>query len=562
MLTPRGRVAIAAAIVLGLGLRTYQLGASDYWLDELHSMSNSAGLRAELEALPHGVLLANAPRFTELNADSTVPKAWHTMRHDGHPPLFFVLLLLWRRLVGDGEVAVRFLSVLFSTASIFPAALIARECGRARLAPWIAFVLAFSYAHIRMAQENRPYALSILLVTVATWLLVKMKRKRSNSSTNSAVPTGLFHEDAANPALKCGATFGRPYGTESAATSRAEEPACENSSSPKPWIIPMAAGYATVLCLAMLNHYFAALALLAHGVYAALRFRGKRLRDWIIAVFAAAAAWMVTWGGAFLGQRDFIAAQGWLREDRDDHVLRTFVRFLDLPARLLFDHEVFALTTSKALIGAAILLTAVIVVVRKRLRDALLPALWLLGPMLIFLGIDLLTGRQMLSHLRYTSVAVPGLAILLVLVVAELPKIWRAALAATYFLTSVLLLSLPTPQNPHSREAAALLAANVKPGEPVIYDAIDWPRFWASSMYLTISYYQPEPMAPVVLLREAPDPQLLQRLENFPRIHIISPRVGVDVNPLPGRCERVSKSEHVEGIGWIYQFECRMKNEE
>ena len=549
---------IGCALVVALGLRAYHLGTPDFWLDELHSLSNSAGWRAELEALPHGILLQSAPRFTELTGESTVTKAWHTMRHDGHPPLYFVLLLAWRRLVGDGEFAVRFLSVLLSVASILPAALMAREWGRARLAPWVAFVLAFSFGHIRMAQENRPYALSILLVTVATWLLVRMERRRSHYSTNSAVPTGLtLVEGDSDPALKCGATFGRPSGTQSgdAVTSWKESGGMNNLN--RFAMFPTAASYAVVVWLAMMNHYFAALALLAHGMYAALRFRGNLLRGWMIAVGAAAAIWMMTWGAVFLSQRDFIAAQDWLREDRADHVFRSFIRFLDLPVRLLFDHEVFALTTGKALIGAAILVGAAIVVIRKRLQEAWLPALWVLCPMVAFLVIDLATGRQMLSHLRYTSVVVPGLAILLVFVVAELPKVWRAALAVTFFLTSALLLSLPTPQNPHSREAAALLAANVRPGEPVIYDAIEWPRFWASSMYLTVSYYQPEPMAPVVLLRESPSTELLRQLESYPRLHVISPRVGVDVNPLPERFERVSKSEHIEGIGWGYVFEER-----
>lgn len=521
-------------------------------------MANSAGFRAELEALPHGVLLHDAPRFTELAKTSTLRQAWGTMRHDGHPPLYFVLLLLWRRLVGDGEFAVRELSALLSVLSILPAALIVKELGRARLAPWVALVLAISYAHVRMAQEARPYALSILLVTTATWLLARMERLSLVSSRVSAVPPGLKGiRDAANPALKCGATLSRPSGTKEGGVqciqemSRIVRRECRNA------VFLAEIGYAVLLLLAMLNHYFAALALGAHGVYTSLRFRGRLLRDWMVAVGAAAGMWISVWGATFLSQREFIAGQDWLREEHAEHALRSMMRFVDLPMRLIFDHEAFLVTPGKALTGAGIVIGIAYVTIRNRIGAALLPALWVLIPALVFVAIDLLAGRQMLSHLRYTSVAVPGLVILVVIAAAELPKVWRAGLLGTYVITVALTLMLPTQQNPHSREAAAILAQNVRRGEPVVYDAIEWPRFWASSMYLTVSYYQAEPMAPLVLLREAARAELLSALEKSARIHVVSPRVGVDVNPLPGKFERVYKSEHVEGIGWVYVFEKR-----
>lgn len=493
-------------------MRFHQLGAPDYWLDELHSLSNSAGSRAELEALPHGVLLDAAPRFTELTPQSSWPVVWSTMRHDGHPPLYFLLLLTWRRLVGDGESAVRGLSAALSVLSILPAALLVKELGRARLVPWTALILAVSYAHVIMAQQNRPYALSLLLVTTASWLLLRMERK------GVADPPSLRGFDAAM--------------------------------------------YGLALWLAVLTHYFTVPALAAHGVYAALRFRGRLLTFWLAAAIAAGAAWVLIWGGAFLAQQEFIAIQDWLREDRPDHPARSVLRFLDLPVRLLFDHEAFAVTSGKALTGTAVLAAIAVVAIRRRMHAALLAALWFLCPAVTFLCIDLLNGRQMLSHLRYMSVAAPGLVILLVIVAGEAPNVVRAGLAGTCLLAAALTLNLPTPQNPHSREAAAILIQRVQPGEPVIYDAVDWPRFWASSMYLTVNYYLPRPLTPVAVLREAPGAELRKRLEDAPRIHVVSPRVKVDVNPLPERCARTFKSAHVEGIGWIYTFECERASSE
>ncbi len=63
---------LLAATALASGLRLYGLGDQAYWLDELHSMANSAGRRGEFEALPHGVILEAVPRFPDLTAATSL----------------------------------------------------------------------------------------------------------------------------------------------------------------------------------------------------------------------------------------------------------------------------------------------------------------------------------------------------------------------------------------------------------------------------------------------------------------------------------------------------------
>ena len=72
------------------------------------------------------------------------------LRHDGHPPLYYVLLHLWMRLFGQGDVAVRALSGVWSLL-LFPLVWVAgRRFGGTRVA-WFAVALLGLASAIRLA---------------------------------------------------------------------------------------------------------------------------------------------------------------------------------------------------------------------------------------------------------------------------------------------------------------------------------------------------------------------------------------------------------------------------
>src|SRR5689334_3446940 len=81
--------AVAGAIVAGVVLRF--LVRSDLWLDE--------------------ALTVNTPRLPV----RSIPAA---LRHDGAPPLYYVLLHFWIRMFGAGDFAVRALSGVFAVATL------------------------------------------------------------------------------------------------------------------------------------------------------------------------------------------------------------------------------------------------------------------------------------------------------------------------------------------------------------------------------------------------------------------------------------------------------------
>ncbi len=92
------------------------------------------------------------------------------LRHDGHPPLFYVLLHGWMLVFGQGNLAVRSLSGLFGLA-LFPLVWIAgkRLAGR-RGAVSATVVLALSPYAIRYSTETRMYSL-VMVLALAAWLV-------------------------------------------------------------------------------------------------------------------------------------------------------------------------------------------------------------------------------------------------------------------------------------------------------------------------------------------------------------------------------------------------------
>jgi mannosyltransferase len=89
------------------------------------------------------------------------------LRHDGSPPLYYVLLHAWMKMFGTGSFAVRALSGVLSVAALPLMWRVARHLGASRRNAWVALLLlATNPFAIRYATETRMYSLVVLL-----WLL-------------------------------------------------------------------------------------------------------------------------------------------------------------------------------------------------------------------------------------------------------------------------------------------------------------------------------------------------------------------------------------------------------
>lgn len=133
-------LAAGAVVVAGVVLRFS--ARSDLWLDE--------ALSVEIARLPLGQLLV-------------------ALRHDGSPPLYYLLLHAWIALVGTGDTAVRALSGVFATAALPLAWLSARRLADRRTAWAVLVLLAASPFAIQYGSETRMY--SLLMVEVLAGLL-------------------------------------------------------------------------------------------------------------------------------------------------------------------------------------------------------------------------------------------------------------------------------------------------------------------------------------------------------------------------------------------------------
>ena len=136
------KVVICLALAAGAVLRF--VTKSPLWLDE--------ALSVNIARLPLGDITG-------------------ALRHDGHPPLYYVLLHGWMRAFGEGDVAVRALSGVFSLLAIPLTWIAGRRLGGTRVAWYALGVLALSPYALRYGTETRMYSLVMVLV-LAGWLLL------------------------------------------------------------------------------------------------------------------------------------------------------------------------------------------------------------------------------------------------------------------------------------------------------------------------------------------------------------------------------------------------------
>jgi 4-amino-4-deoxy-L-arabinose transferase-like glycosyltransferase len=127
-------VAVAARVHVG----------SPLWLDE--------ALSVNIASLPLGDVLT-------------------ALRHDGHPPLYYLLLHAWMHVAGDGDDAVRLLSGVLSIASLPVAYVAGARLGNRVTGAWTVVLIGLTPFCVRYGTEARMYALVMLLVLAGDVLI-------------------------------------------------------------------------------------------------------------------------------------------------------------------------------------------------------------------------------------------------------------------------------------------------------------------------------------------------------------------------------------------------------
>lgn len=170
----RGEALLLAGVVLAAA--ALRIATADYglWFDELASL---AFARQPLDHLWSG---------------------W--MVRETNPPLYYTLLKGWIAIVGEGDRAIRLLSILFGLIGIGAAAVLARRLGGPAAGVIAAVLLALSASHVELSQEARGYGLAQSMVLIAALGMARYLERRR-------VGDLLLYGVAATVALYCHTTL-------------------------------------------------------------------------------------------------------------------------------------------------------------------------------------------------------------------------------------------------------------------------------------------------------------------------------------------------------------------
>ena len=134
----------------------------------------AAGIVARFVALSHlwldEALTVNIARLPL----RSIPGA---LRHDGAPPLYYVILHFWMRLFGSGTVAVRAFSGVCSVACLPLAWRVGKRAGGHTAATAFLVLLTLSPFAVQYATEARMYSLAMLLVLAGGLALANMMER-------------------------------------------------------------------------------------------------------------------------------------------------------------------------------------------------------------------------------------------------------------------------------------------------------------------------------------------------------------------------------------------------
>jgi hypothetical protein len=175
---------LLAIVLVAAALRAWGLGRQSYWFDE---WSTTTAVSRRLPGL-----------LTYLS------------RREGSPPGYFVTAWIWVRIFGDGEAAVRALSVLAGVAVLPVAYSTVLALGGSRTSARLAAgMLALHPLLIWYSQEARPYSLVVLASAVSLLGFSRAWTQGRNTdiwlwALTSAVAVGI-HYFAMFPALMTGA---------------------------------------------------------------------------------------------------------------------------------------------------------------------------------------------------------------------------------------------------------------------------------------------------------------------------------------------------------------------
>ncbi len=156
---------IGLIFVLGICVRLYHLGTPGFCDDEIYTAIR----------ISHPLL-------------TTIALLGHTQ----FPPLHYIILHLWTGVFGNGEWALRFPSVVFSSLTIIVIYKLGRELMSEGVGLTAAFLLAFSPFAVNYAQNAKMYALFWLLTAASFLFFFRYLKDQKDSSYSAYIFTSIL----------------------------------------------------------------------------------------------------------------------------------------------------------------------------------------------------------------------------------------------------------------------------------------------------------------------------------------------------------------------------------
>ncbi|MGB7159613.1 MAG: glycosyltransferase family 39 protein [Tepidisphaeraceae bacterium] len=426
----RAQLAFVLIVIAAAVLRLYRIDGQSLWMDELYSVQSSNGWSPS--DLPANVVLDPAPDMMSLAGARPVSEISASLaRGDNHPPLYFILLRLWRMALGEGPAVMRGMSVLASLIALALLTDTTRLLYGWTPALWAAAIMAVAGPQVQYAQEVRGYALLMAAGCGAMNAIVRIKL--------------------------LGATA------------------------------PRLAALALCLLAMVLTHFFAVGAAAGLTAYALIALRGDARRRTLAAMVVAALLFALLWGASTVRQfRNVEANNRYMIEGKDGAGARLLQRLATLPHRF-FNEPMGSSAAIASLAGVTYLLPLLLL---RRRPDLLLGTLYVAGGVGVIVAFDLFRTSGHLQFMRYTLVAAPGAYLLTVGLLADrrgwLRHVVPAVVVASCLLSLGRAYKYFIPVKVNWRAPIAAAAPLLGPRDALILTG--QPN---TTWYLAISYYHP-----------------------------------------------------------------------
>ncbi|HEY9686010.1 MAG TPA: glycosyltransferase family 39 protein [Coleofasciculaceae cyanobacterium] len=170
---------LALLVILALGLRLCNIGATSLWIDEIYSFM-VANVHPVPETL-HPVIRPARDFYVQflawqpMNIDTLI----ELLKINVHMPLYYLLINPWLGVFGNDAVGLRSFSALFSTLCLLPVYALGVAFGGKRTGLLAAFAAAVIPFQIYFGQEGRMYALTLFWAccsALAFWKTLHSKK--------------------------------------------------------------------------------------------------------------------------------------------------------------------------------------------------------------------------------------------------------------------------------------------------------------------------------------------------------------------------------------------------